>query len=361
MRLALSSNIWYCRFHGSGSHHGLFRWLDLLWWLWCANIWWTQGVPIQAVWITAVHDTYFTYCVPEISHTMCWLPGIQWIRLWKHIQCHADSSGSRTCQSNVWHRDKAAADAICLETFPQTQTQQLHGSIWNDHTSIADFQTLGHSIYQLLEPHSISSSHSYSRMRSLESPLSRWHFATSISTLHQWLGSTNTRHKSPVPMAPMFDSPLFLPASSFPSQAGHLNSPTYSNSSTSISAHTLVNDSMSQECPGIALDWTVGSVHTTYPMHLHSLVSQTLGYYFSYMDPKGIVCWITSDDCTCWQLENGLACFCCQRLGPIMKTLHERALAIAPTTNNIYCNWIQLREQLEEKTIANWQLKLDVR
>ena len=79
------------------------------------------------------------------------------------------------------------------------------------------------------------------------------------------------------------------------------------------------------------------------------------------MDPKGVNCWITSDTCTKHGLKNGKACLSCQQLAPVVKTLHDRALKLNPTTDNVYANFVQMRERLDEKTMAIRQLKLDVR
>src|SRR6266436_1676008 len=96
-------------------------------------------------------------------------------------------------------------------------------------------------------------------------------------------------------------------------------------------------------------------------MQLHLLAPQTLNYYFSYLDPKGVACRITSDTCTRNCLPNGMACLPCQWLAPVVKNLLNRTLKLNPTTNNIYANFIQMRKRLDGKGATIHQLKLDVR
>ena len=268
--------------------------------------------------------------------------------------------GSKPCQANTRKREAAAANAARLTAFPSLpQPQQVtHAqSVWNNRTSLSDLQASRSSSYSLPEPPAMSSSHSYTGIRSLESPLPRRTISGQMSTTHRWLRS-NTNTASPSFMAPDFDdtsSPYFLSA---PSSSGRHSHSAPSSASTS---RTLLSEIEDQTCSGIALTWTVGPIYTTYPMHLHSLAPQSLGYHFSYMDPKGVNCWITSDTCTKHGLKNGKACLSCQRLAPVVKTLHDRALKLNPTTNNVYANFVQMRERLDEKTMAIRQLKLDVR
>jgi hypothetical protein len=56
-----------------------------------------------------------------------------------------------------------------------------------------------------------------------------------------------------------------------------------------------------------------------------------------------------------------MACLPCQRLAPVVKNLHDRALELSPTTNNIYVNLFQMQERLDGMTAAIRRLKLDVR
>ena len=274
--------------------------------------------------------------------------------------------GSKPCQANVRKRDAAAAQAALLKIFPpialpQPPSQQATPSIWSTHTSLADLQASASSSYSLPEPPLFWSSHSYTGIQSLESPLPGRVIATNstcMSTIHQWLGS-DTNETAPASMAPVFNnafSPSFL---SMPSSSAQLSRSVAS--STASPGRTLLNESEDQTCSGIILDWTVGDVYTTYPMQLHSLAPQTLNYHFSYLDPKGVACRITSDTCTRNRLPNGMACLPCQRLAPVVKNLHDRALKLNPTTNNIYANFIQMRERLDGKGATIRQLKLDVR
>jgi len=81
-------------------------------------------------------------------------------------------------------------------------------------------------------------------------------------------------------------------------------------------------------------------------MRLHSLAPQSLCYHFSYINPKGVNCWITSGTCAKHGLENGKVCLSCQWLAPVAKTLHDHALN--PTTNDLYANFVQMHERLDE-------------
>jgi hypothetical protein len=175
-----------------------------------------------------------------------------------------------------------------------------------------------------------------------------------MSTTHQWLGS-NSNETALAFMAPVFNnafSPSFLSSAQ--------RSPSVA-SSTASTWRTLLDESEDESCSGITLDRTVGDVYTTYPMQLHLLAPQTLHYHFSYLDPKGIACRITSNTCTRHRLHNGMACLPCQRLAPVVKNLHDRALQLSPTTNNIYVNFFQMHKRLDGKTAAIRQSKLDVR
>jgi hypothetical protein len=167
--------------------------------------------------------------------------------------------GGKPCQANVHERDAAAAQAALLKIFPPIAlppppSQQAAPSIWNMHTSLADLQAFASWSYSLAEPPSFSSSHSYTGIRSLESPLPRRVIITNsahMSTTHQWLGS-NSNETALAFMAPVFNnafSPSFL---SNPLQV--LNAlPLWLLQLHLLGAHSWMSPKMN---PALELPWT---------------------------------------------------------------------------------------------------------
>ncbi|RDB24483.1 hypothetical protein Hypma_008516 [Hypsizygus marmoreus] len=138
------------------------------------------------------------------------------------------------------------------------------------------------------------------------------------------------------------------------------NDPPHADAQTTrASSHDHVDSSSAElECPGLHLDWAVGTFWDSYPFHRHGFM-YGLGYMFSAVEEDGSRFWICANNCERTSMPDGMACPNCQATKKDVDRLSTLARHAEPHTNHKYLNHEQLRMLLEDKdkSLNEWKLK----
>jgi hypothetical protein len=103
--------------------------------------------------------------------------------------------------------------------------------------------------------------------------------------------------------------------------------PRIRHSSAPLSSPTKTTNFLNAEfkCPGISLQWTVGSQYKTFPWHLYE--GTKLSWHLDRTENKGSDIWVRSKDCNQIVAVDGQACEQCLAINdsPQLRDLHLQA------------------------------------
>jgi len=102
-----------------------------------------------------------------------------------------------------------------------------------------------------------------------------------------------------------------------------------------------------QPCPGVVIQWDLGSLYHTYPFPIHDPTSRFKpGYILLSVDPATCRIHVRSLSCTGTSLYPALPCSSCQTTIPLIKIVLDRARTFTGKLSRNTMSHVQPKERL---------------